>query len=160
MSRKRTLSALVAAATAIIAVAAIILSACGAGTPSTASRPPQRPASPPQLHPPLGTGRAYRRAVEVAIARALHTPLGELQSKLRSQVVAAPGSDLMGLAKPLGFAQDQLGRIVLASLDQAADAAVRSGRWTPNGARKEKRYWKAQPAPRLIAEVSRWLGHG
>jgi hypothetical protein len=141
---------------ALLAAGVIVLSGCGASARSTADLSP-RPASPSPLHPPLAISGSYRRAVETAITQSLHTPLGELQSQLRSQIRAAPGSDLMSLAKPLGFAQDQLGAIVLAGLDHAADAAVRSGRWTPAGARKEKRYWTAQPTPSLIAEVSRWI---
>jgi hypothetical protein len=143
---------------ALLAVSVtVVLSGCGASPRSTVDRRPQPPASPSPLRPPLAVDRAYRDAVGISIARDLDVPLGELKLQLRSLVRAAPGSDLMSLAKPLGFAQDQLGAIVLASLNRAADAAVRSRRWVPAGARKEKRYWTSQPAPSLIAEASRWL---
>lgn len=154
MSPHRTLCALLVASTAGA------LTACGTSRPPTVAQTPAPVASAPRLHPPRTANLAYRRAVETDIARRLHTPLADLESQLRSQVRAAPGSTLMTLAKPLGFAQDQLGTIVLASLDDAADAAVRSGRWTPTGARKEKRYWTAQPAPSLITEVTRWFVNG
>lgn len=149
MTTRLSLHALAAAATAVL------LAGCGASRHADVTRRPGAvtPVSMARLRPPLAPDRLYRQAVEAGVARRLHTPLTEIESQLRS----APGSTLMDLAKPLGFAQDQLGAVVLASLDDAADAAVRSGRWTPAGAREERRYWTAQPAPSLIAEISRWL---
>jgi hypothetical protein len=154
MRSRRTLCALLAVSVAVV------FGGCGASPRSIVEHRSRPPASPLPRQPPLTIDRAYRSAVANSIARGLHTPLGELRSQLLGQVRAAPGSDLMSLAKPLGFAQDQFGAIVIASLDRAADAAVRSGRWTPTGARKEKRYWTAQPVSSLIAEVSRWVMHG
>jgi hypothetical protein len=66
----------------------------------------------------------------------------------------------MNLAKPLGLAEDQLGRIVLSSLNHAADAAVQSGRWTSRQGREEKRFWRSQSAASLITEVSAWYVRG
>jgi hypothetical protein len=63
----------------------------------------------------------------------------------------------MNLAKPFGLDQDQVATVALASLELAADSAVRTGRWTVAAARKEKDYWKTQRSPSLIAEVSLWF---
>ena len=135
-------------------LAALMLAGCGATRHADLTRlpAPATLASAP-LRPPLATDSAYRKTTEARIAQRLHTPVRDLVSQLRS----TPGSTLMNLAKPLGLSQDQLGAIVLASINNAADAAVRSGRWTSTAARKEKRYWTVQPAPSLIAEVTRWL---
>ena len=70
---------------------------------------------------------------------------------------ATPGSTLMNLAKPLGLAQDDLGLIIIASLDRAADSEARSGRWTTAQAGAEERYWTAQSPGSLITEVSAWF---
>jgi hypothetical protein len=63
----------------------------------------------------------------------------------------------MNIAKPLGVAQDALGRIVLTSLDNAADSAARSGRWDALAATRQKQYWNAQDPASLIAQASQWF---
>jgi len=136
----------------LCAVLIAVVAGCGGTNRPSAARPPA-PTSATRLRPPIPAGAAYRRSVEVGIAARLHTT----DANLRSQLRAAPGSTLEILAKPLGLAEDQLGTVTRASLDRAADAAVRSRRWTPAEARKEKRYWSTQSAPSLIAEVSTWL---
>jgi hypothetical protein len=138
------------------ACAAATFAGCGASRTSLVAQPPPASLSAAPLRPPITPTSAYRAQVEARIAHDLHVSLRSIRSQLR----AAPGSTLVSLAKPLGLAQDQLGAIVLTSLDHAVDAAVGSGRWTPAGARKEKRYWMAQSAPSLIAEISRWLVNG
>jgi len=134
----------------LCAVLIAVVAGCGGTNRPSAARPPA-PTSATRLRPPIPAGAAYRRSVEVGIAARLHT------TDANSQLRAAPGSTLEILAKPLGLAEDQLGTVTRASLDRAADAAVRSRRWTPAEARKEKRYWSTQSAPSLIAEVSTWL---
>jgi hypothetical protein len=130
------------------------LAACGATGRAPPAPAPDPPGAP--MHPPIAVDPPYRSAVEARIARMLHTSPADVRSKLS----ASPSSTLMNLAKPLGLAQDQLGAIVVRSLGDAARAAVRSGRRPPSAARKEQRYWEAQSAPSLIAEVSRWIVRG
>jgi hypothetical protein len=139
-----------------VTCAALTLAGCGAGRTTRANEAPRPSLSSVSLHPPISTGLTYRADAAAAIASRLHIS----EANLRSQLRAAPGSTLMNLAKPLGLDQDQLGAVALASLAHAADRAVRSGKWPEAAARKEKDYWKAQPAPSLIAEVSRWLLSG
>jgi hypothetical protein len=98
----------------------------------------------------------YRRAVEIEVAARIHLTRKTITSRLR----ATPGSTLMNLAKPLGLAEDQLGRIVLSSLNHAAASGIQSGGWTVRQAREEKRFWKTQPAGSVITEVSAWYVQG
>jgi hypothetical protein len=115
--------------------------------------PPQPVSSTPALTPPIAADARYRDRVDAGVAARLHLAPATIAARLR----ATPGSTLMNLAKPLGLAQDGLGPIIVASLDDAAGAEVRSGRWTAAEAGAEKRYWTAQPPGSLITEVSAWF---
>jgi hypothetical protein len=130
----------------------------GSASPAQASLPPPPLAVSSRfaLSPPVPVDTRYRRSVEVEVAARIHLSRKTITSRLR----ATPGSTLMNLAKPLGLAEDQLGRIVLSSLNHAADTAVQSGRWTSRQAREEKRFWRSQSAASLIAEVSAWYVQG
>jgi hypothetical protein len=115
--------------------------------------PPQPVSSTPALTPPIAADARYRGRVEAGVAARLHLTPATIAARLR----ATPGSTLMNLAKPLGLAEDGLGPIIVASLDDAAGAEARSGRWTAAQAGAEKRYWTAQSPGSLITEVSAWF---
>ncbi len=144
----------VALALALACVTAA-LAGCGSGRAQDAAQPPppQPVSSTPALTPPIAADARYRDRVEADVAARLHLAPATIAAQLR----ATPGSTLMNLAKPLGLAEDDLGPIIIASLDRAADAEARSGRWTAAQAVAERRYWTAQSPGKLITEVSAWF---
>jgi len=121
--------------------------------PDAAQPPPQPVSSTPALTPPIAADARYRGRVEAGVADHLHLTPATIAARLR----ATPGSTLMNLAKPLGLAQDELGPIIIASLDHAADSEAHSGRWTAAQAGAEKRYWTSRSPGSLITEVSAWF---
>ena len=131
------------------------LAGCGSSRPQDAALPlpPQPMSSTPALTPPVAADARYRGRVEADVAARLHLAPTTITAQLR----ATPRSTLMNLAKPLGLAEDDLGPIIITSLDHAADAEARSGRWTVAQAGAERRYWTAQPPGKLITEVSAWF---
>ena len=142
----------------LVVLAAVLALTLGIARTDTAGSPlpPPPNANAAPLHPPIAADAAYQRRAETAVASDLHSPLAQL----RSQLSATPGLSLMNLSKPLGFAEDQLAKVVRASLDSAADANVRAGRWSRAAAAKETSYWNLQSDPALISEISRWLRRG
>ena len=148
-------------AIAVIAGASVLagLTCCTSATPQHQPPPPgaaSGASSPAPLSPPVAVDTAYKNAVETHIAGSLHSAVPQLRSELR----ASHGADLEYLAKPLGLAEDQLARIVLAGLDDALAAASRSGRWTARQVQAEKMYWASQPYAALITGVSSWFVNG
>jgi hypothetical protein len=130
------------------------LAGCASSHAQDAAQPPPQPvSSSPALTPPIAADARYRGRVEAGVADRLHLTPAAIEIQLR----ATPGSTLMNLAKPLGLAQDELGPIIIASLDHAADSQARSGRWTAAQADEEKRYWTSRSPGSLITEVSAWF---
>ena len=130
------------------------LAGCASSRAPEAAQPPPQPVSfTPALTPPIAADARYRGRVETGVADHLHLTPATIAAQLR----ATPGSTLMNLAKPLGLAEDGLGPIIVASLDDAAGAEARSGRWTAAQAGAERRYWTAQSPGKLITEVSAWF---
>ena len=138
-----------------LACATGALAGCASSRAQDAAQPPppQPVSSTPALTPPITADARYRGRVEADVAARLHLAPATIAAQLR----ATPGLTLMNLAKPLGLAQDGLGPIIVASLDDAAGAEARSGRWTAAQAGAEKRYWTEQPPGSLITEVSTWF---
>jgi hypothetical protein len=143
-----------ACAVLALALATGALAGCASSrAPEAAQPPPQPVSSTPALTPPIAADAPYRGRVEAGVAGRLHLTPATIAARLR----ATPGSTLMNLAKPLGLAQDELGPIIIASLDHAADSEARSGRWTAAQADEEKRYWTSRSPGSLITEVSAWF---
>lgn len=139
----------------VLAFVAAALAGCASSRAQHAVQPPppQPVSSISAVTPPIAADARYRGLVEAGVAARLHLAPATITAQLR----ATPESTLMTLAKPLGLAQDGLGSIIVASLDHAADAEVRSGRWTTAQAGAEKHYWTAQSPGSLITEVSAWF---
>jgi hypothetical protein len=131
------------------------LASCASGV-APANQPPPSSVSPGPLSPPSAVDAAYKNAVETRVAGSLHLTAGQVRAKLR----ANPGSDLEGLAKPYGLAEDQLARIILSGLDSAGSAASRSGTWTARQAHAEKMYWASQSYADVVTGVSSWFVNG
>ena len=130
------------------------LAGCASSRAPEAAQPPPQPVSfTPALTPPIAADARYRGRVETGVADHLHLTPATIAARLR----ATPGSTLMNLAKPLGLAQDELGPIIIASLDHAADSEAHSGRWTAAEAGAERRYWTSRSPGNLITEVSAWF---
>ena len=140
-------------AAGLLIALAVAVTACGRGQSTTPGgvAPPAATRAP--LSPPAPVSLEDRTAVEQQVASRLHLD----PAQVRAQLHADPNATLMTLAKPLGLAQDQLGAIILAALNDRADTALRSGTWTAQQANQEKQFWTAQPLPDLIAEISRWF---
>ena len=138
-----------------LACATGALAGCASSRAQDAAQPPppQPVSSTPALTPPIATDARYRGRVEADVADRLHLTPATIAAWLR----ATPGSTLMNLAKPLGLAQDELGPIIIASLDHAADSEAHSGRWTAAQADAERRYWTSRSPGSLITEVSAWF---
>jgi hypothetical protein len=150
----RRLGACVALALALALATGALAGCAGGGAHDAVQPPPPQPvSSTPALTPPIAADARYRGRVEADVAARLHLPAATIAARLR----ATPGSTLMNLAKPLGLAQDGLGPIIVASLDDAAGAEARSGNWTAAQAATEQRYWTAQAPGSLITEVSAWF---
>jgi hypothetical protein len=115
--------------------------------------PPSGMPSAEPLHPPEPVSTTYRSDTERTIAGRLHTTPDAIARQLHAQ----PGSTLLNLAKPLGFAQDQLGAVVLAGLDDATGTALRDAALTTDQAARETQFWHAQLASSLITETSYWF---
>lgn len=155
--RARLLSAVAA-----LAVASVLpgFAGCASGAapahqpPASSSSSPS--ASPGALSPPVAVDAAYKNVVETRVASSLHLSAAQVRAELR----AAPGSGLENLAKPAGLAEDQLARIILSGLDDAASAASRSGRWTARQAQAEKMYWASRSSAALDTGVSSWFVNG
>lgn len=153
-------------ATAALAGASVlaVLAGCASGgapaphppASSSSSSGPPGAASPEPLSPPVAVDAAYKNAVEARVASSLHLTATRVRAELR----ANPGSGLENLAKPLGLAEDQLARIILSGLDDAAGAASRSGQWTAGQAQAEKMYWANQSYATLDTGVSSWFVNG
>jgi hypothetical protein len=151
-------------AAAALAAASVLygLTGCGAGAaqqpPASSSSSPGPPiaASPGPLAPPVAVDTAYKSAVETRVAGSLHLTAAQVRAQLR----AVPGSGLESLAKPLGLAEDQLARIILSGLDDAASAAGHTGGWTAGQVHAEKMYWASQSDATLDTGVSSWFANG
>ena len=143
-----------ACAAVALALATGALAGCASSRAQDAVHlPPQPVSSTPALTPPIAADARYRGRVEAGVAARLHLAPATIAARLR----ATPGSTLMNLAKPLGLAQDELGPIIIASLDHAEDSEAHSGRWTAAQADAEKRYWTSRSPGSLITEVSAWF---
>lgn len=149
--RRRATACLCAAAATVLA-----LTGCGRDHSPAPNTLPAPVASAAPLAPPLAPGPAYRAVVQERVGRRLNLS----PQQARASLAADPDATLMTLSKPLGTAQDALAATIVSALNEAADSAVRSGRWTPRQAAEEKRFWAAQPQPALISEVSRWFREG
>ncbi|WP_322770338.1 hypothetical protein [Frankia sp. Cr1] len=151
-SRPTTFAGLLVAAGLLIALV-LAATACGGGQSSAQGgvEPPAATHAP--LSPPLPVSLEDRTAVEQQVAARLRLD----PAQIRAQLQAEPNATLMTLAKPLGLAQDALGPIILAAVNDRADAALRSGTWTAPQANQEEQFWTAQTQPDLIAEISRWF---
>jgi hypothetical protein len=164
--RAHFLARRLSAAAAIISTS-VLLGLAGCSNPAPAHQPPPSGASAVDHSggalpgcrckpPPVTVDAAYKSAVETSVARSLH----RTAAKVRAEFRANPGSGLENLAKPLGLAEDQLARIVLSGLDDAANAASRSGRWTARQAQAEKMYWAKVSDTDLVTGVSSWFVSG
>jgi hypothetical protein len=138
-----------------LALATGALAGCASSRAQDAAQPlpPQPVSSTPALTPPTAADARYRGRVEADVADRLHLTPATIAAQLR----ATTGATLMNLAKPLGLTEDDLGPIIIASLDHAADSEARYGRWTAAQAGAERRYWTAQSPGKLITEVSAWF---
>jgi hypothetical protein len=144
------------AALAVVSALAV-LSGCTSAPPvrqpaSAVSAPPGS-SGPRPLSPPVAVDSAYKNAAEADIARSLRSTVAGLRSQLR----ANPAAGLESLAKPLGLGEDQLTKLILASLDNAASAASRLGSWSTDQAQAEKMYWADQSDATLVTGVSSWF---
>jgi hypothetical protein len=151
---RRTSGGTLAATALLVLTAVLVLSACGsprASTPTGQQRPPS--VSAPALHPPLAIDASYRAAVTQALATSLK--LGDAQ--IRTELGADPNATLMGLAKPLGLAQDQLATTIRSALTAATAQKVHSSTWTPTQAAQLTSFWTAQTDPSVITQVSQWF---
>jgi hypothetical protein len=149
-------------AVAVIAAASALTGLAGCASAAPGHQPAASGASSPgisstsssgPLSPPVAADAGYKDAAETRIAGSLHLTAAQVRAQLR----ANPGSGLENLAKPLGLAEDQLGRIILSGLDQAASQAAGSGRWTAGQAQAEKMYWARQSYTDLVTGVSSWF---
>jgi hypothetical protein len=145
-------------AAAALAGASVLpgIAGCASGAAPADQPPTSSASSSGPLSPPVAVGATYKNAVEARIAGSLHLTAAQVRAELR----ANPGWGLENLAKPLGLAEDQLARIVLSGLDDAASAASRSGRWTTSQAQGEKMYWASQSDAALDTGVSSWFVNG
>jgi hypothetical protein len=135
---------------AVSIAAALALGACGPVAGPAAGPLPAASVALPS--PPVAIPGGYRDAALRSVAARLHTTV----AALRSGLATTPAATLMTLAKPLGFAQDQLAATVRAGLTDATGAEVGSGSWTAMQAAQVSAFWRSIPDDALIAQVSQW----
>ena len=140
---------------ALLAVAALV--GC---TDQSRTAPPLSQQPPPSgmpnsepLRPPLPVDAAYQSSVEDTVAARLHSTTAAVARQLRAQ----RNSTLMNLAKPLGFAQDQLSAAIATGFKKATADAARRHRLTQMQASQLAQFWNAQQDAGLITEASYWF---